>query len=85
MERKQRVRHSHHSDDGEESGANLADLVAKVEEPDGQAAKDDGEVEPREEGALVGEENFGFDARGEGDALAWGWRVRRVLGYGRIV
>jgi hypothetical protein len=70
MERKQRVNHSHHGDDGEQAGADFPNLVAKVEQPDGEAAEDDGEVEPGEEGALVGEEDFGLDAGGEGDALA---------------
>ena len=40
------VDHSHHSDYGEETGADLADLVAEVKQANGKAAKDDGEVEP---------------------------------------
>jgi hypothetical protein len=58
------------SDKRVEARADLADAVAEVEEADGQAAQDDGEVEPGEEGALVGEEDFGLDAGGEGDAFA---------------
>lgn len=76
MERKQCVDHSHHSDDGKQTSADLPNLVAEVEKADGEAAEDDGEVEPGEEGALVGEEDFGFDAGGEGDALSCGLRVR---------
>lgn len=40
------VYHGSHGDEGEEASADLADLVAKVEQADGQAAEDDGEVEP---------------------------------------
>lgn len=70
MELIQRVDHGSHGNDGENGSADLADLVAKVEQPDGEAAEDDGEVEPGEECAFVGEEDFGLDAGGEGDALA---------------
>jgi hypothetical protein len=70
MERKQRIRHSHHSNEGKQAGADFPDFVAEVEKADGEAAEYDGEVEPGEEGALVGEEDFGFDACGEGDALS---------------
>ena len=69
------VEHGGHGDEGEAAGADLADAVAKVEQADGEAAEDDAEVEPREKGALVGEEDFGLDARGEGDALACRGRV----------
>jgi len=68
---RERVQHGGHGDEGEEARADLAYLVAEVEEADGEAAEDDGEVEPGEEGAFVGEEDFGLDAGGEGDALAW--------------
>jgi len=57
----------------------LADAIAKVEETDGEAAQDDGEVEPGEKGAFVCEEDFGLDADGEGDAFAWSWGRTRVL------
>jgi len=40
------VDHGHHSNEREEAGADLADAVAEVEEPDCQSAEDDGEVEP---------------------------------------
>lgn len=66
----QRVDHSPHSDEGEEPRRDTADGISKVEKTDSQSAEDDGEVEPGEEGALVGEEDFGFDACGEGDALS---------------
>lgn len=59
----------------EEEGGDLGGAVAEVEHAHGQGADDDGEVQPREEGALVGEVDFGLDAGGEGDALAW-----RVVG-----
>lgn len=52
------------------------EAVAEVEQRRGDGAEDDAELEPGEEGALVGEEDLGFDACGEGDALACG-RGRR--------
>ena len=73
MERHERVEHAPHGDDGEETRADAGGGVgAEVEQADGEAAEDDGEVEPGEEGALVGEEDLGLDAGGEGDALARG-------------
>ena len=78
MERDQRVYHGGHGDEGEQPGGNLADAVAEVEKADGQPAQDHGEVQPGEEGALVGEEDFWLDARGERDAFAW--REGRVSG-----
>jgi len=92
VESDESVDHGGQGDEREEAGADLADAVAEVEQADGQAAEDDGEVEPGEEGALVGEEDFGLDAGGEGDAFAWGgsdgvsgcWR-RVLLGEECIV
>ena len=73
MERHERVDHAPHRYDGEEAGTDAGSGVgAKVEQTDGEAAEDDGEVEPGEESALVGEEDFGLDAGGESDALARG-------------
>jgi hypothetical protein len=40
------VDHSHHSNYGEEAGADLANLVAEVKQTNGQATEDDSEVEP---------------------------------------
>jgi hypothetical protein len=54
------------------------DLVAEVEEADGETAEDDGEVKPWEKGTLVGEEDFGLDTGGKGDALAWGLSLEIV-------
>lgn len=64
------VEHSSHGDKSEETSRDLTDPVAEVEETDGETAEDDGEVQPAEEGTLVGEEDLGLDARGEGNALA---------------
>lgn len=57
---------------GEEECGDEGGAVAKVEHAQREGAEDDGEVEPREEGALVCEEDLGLDAGGEGDALACG-------------
>ena len=70
MKGKQRIDHRRHGHQREKTGGDAADGVAEVEQADGEATEDDGEVEPGEEGALVGEEDLGLDARGEGDALA---------------
>jgi hypothetical protein len=70
MERHQGIDHGAHGDEGEEPGGDTTNGISEVEEADGETTEDDGEVEPGEEGALVGEEDFGLDARGEGDALS---------------
>lgn len=72
MKRREGIHHGRHGHEGEQAGGNAADAVAEVEQADGQAAEDDGEVEPGEEGAFVCEEDFGLDARGEGDAFSCG-------------
>ena len=41
-----RVDHGHQGDECEESSADLSDAVTEVEKTDGEAAEDDGEVEP---------------------------------------
>lgn len=40
------IDHGRHGDDGEEGGGDAANAITKVEQPDGEAAQDDGEVEP---------------------------------------
>ena len=73
MKRHERIDHAPHRHDCEEAGTDTGrGIGAKVKETDGEAAEDDGEVEPGEKGALVGEEDFGLDAGGEGDTLARG-------------
>lgn len=73
MERRKGVDHAPHGDDCEEPSADAGSGIgAKVEQTDGEAPEDDGEVEPGEKGALVGEEDFGLDSGGEGDAFARG-------------
>ena len=64
------VNHGRHCDDGEEGSGYATDSVAKIEQADSQTAEDDGEIQPREERSLVGEEDFGLNASGKGDALA---------------
>jgi hypothetical protein len=77
MEGEEGIYHGGHGDEGEDAGADLTHAVAKVEKTNGQAAEDDGEVEPAEEGSFVGEEDFWLDAGGESDAFAWGvWSVK---------
>ena len=71
MECHKRIYHRCHCDQGEKARRDATDAVAEVEKADGEAAEDHREVEPGEEGAFIGEEDFGFDAGREGDALAW--------------
>ena len=67
------IDHAPHRYDCEEPGTYAGrGIGAEVEETDGEAAEDDGEIEPGEKGALVGEEDFGLDAGGEGDTFARG-------------
>lgn len=80
--REQGVHHGEHGDAGEEEGRDEGDAVAKVEHADGEGAEDDGEVEPRQEGPLVGEEDLGLDPGREGNALAWGNVVSRRENFG---
>jgi len=54
------VRHGAHSDECEECGRIPTNAVAKVEETYSKAANNDGEIQPREEGALIGEKDFRF-------------------------
>lgn len=42
----QRIDHSSHGDEGEEGGRDPADTITKIEQADGEAAQDDGEVKP---------------------------------------
>jgi hypothetical protein len=46
MESKQSVHHRHHGHDRKQPSADFTNVVAEVQEADGQAAEDDGEVEP---------------------------------------
>lgn len=70
------VDHGGHGDEGEETGRNATDAVTEVQQADGQTAQDDGEVQPGEEGSLIGEEDFRLDTGWQGDPLAC-----RLLGY----
>ncbi|KFY09126.1 hypothetical protein V492_05596 [Pseudogymnoascus sp. VKM F-4246] len=84
MIRNQRINHRRYADPCKQERGDEGGAVAEVEHSQGQSAEDDGAVEPGEEGALVGEEDFGLDACGEGDAFAWGgleeW-LRRHVGW----
>ncbi len=71
MKRHQRVDHGAHGHQRKEAGGDAADGITEVEEADGETAEDDGEVEPGEEGSLVGEEDFGFHPGGQGDPLSY--------------
>lgn len=66
----QRIDHDHHGHEREHAGRDAADTIAKVEQANAESSQQDCEVEPGQKGALVGEEDFGLDADGEGDALA---------------
>jgi hypothetical protein len=71
MEGHKRIYHRHHGDEREQTGRDATDAVAEIQQTNGQASQDDGEIEPGEKCALVGEEDFGFDAGGKCNALAW--------------
>jgi hypothetical protein len=46
------------TDEGEETGADLSYAVAKVEQAEREPGEDDAELQPAQEGALVGEEDL---------------------------
>ena len=71
VERCKGIQHSCHGDKCKEAGRNTADTVPEVEQTDGETAQDDGEVQPGEKSALVGEEDFWLDAGREGDSFAF--------------
>ena len=66
-----RINHGGHGDDGEQGGGDAANAVTEVQQTNGQAAQDDGEVQPREKGSLVGEEDLGLDTGGQSNPLTW--------------
>ena len=71
MKGDQSINHGGHGHRCEQACANPTDTVAEVEEANCETAEDDGEVEPGDESPLVGEEDFGFHTRREGDAFSW--------------
>lgn len=79
MERSQSIHHNDHSHKRENASRDTTNTITKVQETDGERSEKDCKVEPREEGTLVGEKDFGFDADGEGDALSGG-RLEEGLG-----
>jgi hypothetical protein len=72
MKRHKRIYHRPHGHERKQPRRDPADAVAEVQQADGEAAEEDGEVQVGEEGPLVGEEDLGLDAGGEGDAFACG-------------
>lgn len=73
MESHKRIDHAAHCHDREESGADAGSGIgAEIQQTDREATENDGEIEPGEKGALIGEEDFGLDSGGEGNAFAWG-------------
>lgn len=86
MERNKRIDHRSHSHEREQPRRDAAYWVTKVQKANGKATEYDGEVEPWEEGPLIGEENFGLDTCGERNSLAyedWSERLSQWLGdYG---
>lgn len=71
MKHNQRIPHPPQRHQRKTQRRDLARPIREVEQADGQPAQEHREVEPREEGALVGEEDFGLEAEGQGDALAF--------------
>ena len=62
MECHKRIEHAPHCHDGEKPGTDAGrGIGAEVQQTNGEATEDDGEVEPGQKGALIGEEDFGLD------------------------
>jgi len=68
---KESVDHGAHGDEGEEGGWDAADFIGEVEETDGEAAEDYGEVQPGEECSLISEVNLWLDSDRKSDSLSW--------------
>lgn len=83
VERCQCIDHDHHGHKREHAGRDAADTVAKVEQANAEGSQEDCEVEPGQEGALVGEKDFGLDTDRKGDALAGGGLQQRLIGRWR--
>ena len=70
--------------DHEPKGRVQGDGVSEIQQRAGDAAQEDGELEPGEEGALGGKVDFRFDA--DGDVDAWlGWSVRLLTATHRAL
>lgn len=82
MIRDERINHRRYTDPREQERGDERGAVAEIEHTEREGAEDDGAVEPGEEGALVREEDFGLDARGEGDAFAGGGLEEWLRGHG---
>ncbi len=67
-----RVQQRATGDDGESPRRRQTGAIAKVEERGRDAAEDDAELQPVEEGSLGGEVDFGLDADGDVDAFSLG-------------
>ena len=79
MERHESIDHAPHCHDREEPGADTGSGIgAEVQQTDREAAEDDGEVEPGQEGALIREEDLGLDSGGEGNAFSRGGLEQRL-------
>lgn len=75
------VAHGSHGNEGEHAGRDSADPVTEVEETNSQTAKDDGEVEPRQESSLVCKEDLGLDSGGQSDSLTGSRLEQRCCGH----
>lgn len=84
MESDEGVDHGRHGNEGEQPRRNAARaIMPEVEQAHREPAEDDGEVQVREEGALVGEEYFRLHPRRERDAFSWkGYLGRGAKGGG---
>lgn len=72
MECYKRIDHAPHCHYCEKPGADTGSGIgAEVQQTNGEATEDDGKVEPGEKGALIGEEDFGLDSGGQGNAFTW--------------
>ena len=71
VKRRQSVYHRCHGNECEEAGGNAAHGITEIEEANGETAKYDGKVEPREECAFIRKEDLGLDTCGEGYPFAW--------------
>lgn len=82
VERDEGVDHGGHGDEGEQSRRDATGAVMpEVEQAHREPAEDDGEVQVREEGALVGEEYFRLHSRRKRNAFSRGALEEGLRGH----
>lgn len=79
----QSIYHRQHGNECEQTRTDSADLVTEVQQTNTKRPQDHGEVQPRQEGSLIGEEDLWLDSSGQCNSLIGGHYGKRGEGKGR--